>query len=421
MTNKDEIIIYGATWCPDCRRAKQFLGEHRIPYQWIDITDNDEAIAYVEKANKGNRVIPTIVFPDESVLIEPSNNDLAEKLNISLEPDNDFYDVVIIGGGPAGLTAAIYTAREGLSTLLIDESGLGGQVAITQVLDNFPGFPEGVTGESFTERMEDQARRFEVEIVQGEEIVDIIQDGQYRLVRSVNDRDYVGRAVLVATGSHYKKMGIPGEMELVGYNVHFCATCDGAFYKDKDVLVIGGGNSGFEEGLFLAEKFAKSVTIVEFLPEVKASQILQNKVAERSDMKVITNHAVREIKINDNNEMDGVLIEDRATGETKTWHPDGVFVFIGLNPNSGFLPQTIKRDEWGFIQTDNTLQTSMEGVFAAGDVRTGSTKQAVSAAGEGAAAAMMIRQYLQKVGVAKSNTSIEREELSTSETQTETA
>lgn len=406
----DKIIIYGANWCPDCRRAKQFFGEHRVPYEWIDITDNDEAVAYVEKVNKGNRSIPTIIYPDGTIHVEPSNAEMAAQTGVSQDDDSKIYDVIIVGGGPAGLTSAIYTAREGLETLIVDAASLGGQVAITQVLDNFPGFPKGVSGAEFAERMEEQARRFEVDIVQGEPVADIVRDGQYIIVSAKSGREFIGRSVIIATGSQYKRLNVPGETELIGLNVHFCATCDGAFYKDKDVVVIGGGNSGFEEGLFLADKFAKSVTIIEFMPESKASQILQNKVAEQENMTVVLNHAIQEFKMSDG-KFDGMIVEDRATGEVKEWHPDGVFVFIGLIPNSKFLPDTIERDNWGFIKTAFNFETTMKGVFVAGDVREGSTKQAVSAAGEGATAAMMVRQYLQAIGEVRAVNEIEREQL----------
>lgn len=408
----DKITIYGATWCPDCRRAKQFFGEHRVPYEWIDITDNDEAIAYVEEVNNGNRSIPTIIYPDGTIQVEPSNAEMAAQAGVTLDDESKFYDVVVIGGGPAGLTSAIYTAREGLETLIVDAAGVGGQVAITQVLDNFPGFPEGVSGQDFAERMEEQARRFGVDIVQGDKVMNIERDGQYIVVTSQNKNEYIGRSVIIATGSKYRRLNIAGESELIGYNVHFCATCDGAFYKDKDVLVVGGGNSGFEEGLFLADKFAKSVKIVEFLPEAKASQILQDKVAEKDNIEVVLNHAVQEFKVDDSGtSLTGVLVEDRATGEVNEWNPDGVFVFIGLIPNSEFLPDTIERDQWGFIKTDVTFQSSMEGVFVAGDVRENSTKQAVAAAGEGSTAAMMARQYLQSIGEVNPVNEIEREAL----------
>ncbi|GAB4529368.1 MAG: hypothetical protein OHK0046_49180 [Anaerolineae bacterium] len=410
--SQEKIIIYGTSWCPDCRRSKQFLGEHLIPYEWVDIEEDAQSMAYVEQVNNGNRSVPTIIFPDGTVMVEPSNPELAAKLNINLNTraQRAFYDVIIIGGGPAGLTSAIYTSREGLSTLVIDRAGLGGQTAITQVLDNFPGFEMGISGEKFASQLAEQAHRFGTETVQGEEIVDIVREGQYLIVKSANQRQYIARSVLIATGSQYRNLNVPGEMELIGSRVHFCATCDGAFYKGKDVMVIGGGNSGFEEGLFLTN-FAKSVTIVEFMPQVKASKILQDKVAETESMQVYTNHAVREFVVGDEGGLEKVLVEDRATSQIKEWTPDGVFVFIGLTPNTGFLPQTIKRDQWGFIQTDATLQTSVEGVFAAGDVRAGSTKQAVSAAGEGATAALMIRQYLDRIGEsARANTAIERED-----------
>lgn len=391
---KDNIIVYGADWCPDCRRAKAFFIEHDVPFEWIDITDNDEAIAYVEKVNNGSRSIPTIIYPDGTVHVEPSNAELAAQTGVSREKKDKIYDVVIVGGGPAGLTSAIYTAREGLDTLVVDASSLGGQVAITQVLDNFPGFPVGVTGAEFVERMEDQALRFGVDIVQGEPISDIEHAGELLVLTAKSGRVFLANSVIIATGSKYRRLNVLGESDLIGKNVHFCATCDGAFYKGKDVVVVGGGNSGFEEGLFLAEKFANSVKIVEFLPESKASQILQDKVAKQDNIEVVLNHAVQELLIEDD-KFSGMQVKDRATGEIMTWQPDGIFVFIGLTPNTSFLPESIKLDEWGFIKTHRDFQTSLEGVFAAGDVRKGSTKQAVSAAGEGATAAMMASHYLQ--------------------------
>ena len=206
---------------------------------------------------------------------------------------------------------------------------------------------------------------------------------------------YATKATLLATGAHYRKLGVPGEEALIGTNIHFCATCDGAFYKGKKVLVVGGGNSGFEEGLFLT-KFATQVDIVEFLPEAKASQILQDKVAKQPNMTVTVNHAVKEFK--GKHKLEAILVQDRATGELKEWHYDGIFVFIGLSPNSDLVRGKVDTDHYGFVLTDKSLMTSMPGLFAAGDVRAGSTKQAASAAGEGATAALTIRQYLKEVG-----------------------
>lgn len=391
----DQIIVYSTVWCPDCKRAKKFLAEHRIHYENIDIEQDEKAMAFVEKINNGKRVIPTIVFPDGSTLSEPSNTKLAEKLGMQTKATLEYYDSIVVGGGPSGLTAAVYMAREGLDVLIIEKAGLGGQVGITQTLDNFPGFHEGISGAEFADRLVLQARRFGVEIMQAQEVSELRPNGDYWEVNTSDGQCYCTKAVLIATGARYRRLGIPGEDLLIGINVHFCATCDGAFYKGKKVLVIGGGNSGFEEGLFLT-KFASQVDIVEFLPEVKASQILQDKVAEQPNMNVTVNHAVKEFR--GRNKLEAVIVEDRATGEVNEWQYDGVFVFIGLTPNSDLVKGLTELDRYGFIVTDKTLMTNRPGLFAVGDVRADSTKQAAAAAGEGATAALMIREYLKEVG-----------------------
>jgi len=388
------IVVYSTVWCPDCKRAKQFFGEQRLAYVNVDIEKDPKAMAFVEEINDGKRVVPTIIFPDGEIMTEPSNAELAKKLNLQTKAQRPYYDAIVIGSGPAGLTAAFYMAREGLDTLVIEKGGIGGQVGITQVLDNFPGFDEGIAGGEFADRLEKQARRFGVEILQAQSVDDISAEGQYICVTTSDGTSYGANAVLLASGASYRKMNIPGEENLIGTNVHFCATCDGAFYKDKKVLVIGGGNSGFEEGFFLT-KFASQVDIVEYSPEAKASQILQDKVAKMDNMSVTVNHAVKELR--GENTLEAVIVEDRATGEMKEWDYDGIFIFIGLMPNSDLMKDKAELDKWGFIKTDR-MMSSMPGVFAAGDVRDGSTKQAASAAGEGASAALMIREYLNKQG-----------------------
>lgn len=389
------IIVYSTTWCPDCKRAKQFLGEQRIPYINIDIEQDPAAMAYVEKVNKGSRSIPTIIFPDGDILVEPSNAQLAAKVGLKTEAKRNFYDAVVIGGGPAGLTAALYMAREGIETLVIEKAGMGGQVGITNVLDNFPGFDEGISGTEFAERLTRQAQRFDAEILQAQEVASLTRHDPYWCITTSSGQQFTAKAVLLTTGARYRRLNVPGEEDLLGSSIHFCATCDGAFYKGKKVLVVGGGNSGFEEGLFLT-KFASQVDIVEFLPQVKASRILQEKVAQKADMAVTVNHAIKAFK--GKTSLEAVVVEDRLTGEVKEWQYDGVFVFIGLTPNSQLAQRVAETNEWGFVVTDKTLMTSAPGLFAAGDVRAGSTKQAAAAAGEGVTAALMIREYLKEIG-----------------------
>lgn len=388
------IVVYGATWCPDCKRAKQFLGEQRIQYSNVDIDEDDSSVEFVERLNDGKRTIPTIVFPDGQILVEPTNAQLAQKLGLKSEAQRSYYDTIIVGGGPAGLTSALYLAREGLDVLVIEKAGLGGQAGITQTLDNFPGFDEGIRGGEFADRLARQARKFGVEILRAQEVRQIDRDGQYLIAETGSDVHYHSKAILLATGAHYRRLDVPGEQELIGVNVHFCATCDGAFYKGKKVLVVGGGNSGFEEGLFLT-RFASEVDILVNSPQPKASRILQDKVAEQQNMHVILNHAIRELRGKPRLEV--VVMEDLPAGRLTEARYDGIFVFVGVTPNNELIKGKAELDAAGFICAPQMMST-YAGVFAAGDVRADSTKQAASAAGEGASAALAIREYLKSLG-----------------------
>jgi thioredoxin reductase (NADPH) len=394
MGPEKPLIVYGTPWCPDCRRSKQFLGEHRIAYDYIDIDQDPAAQAEVERLNRGNRSVPTIVFPDGSILVEPSNEVLAQKLGLVSAARYSFYDLIIIGGGPAGLTTAIYAAREGINTLILERGAAGGQVGNTQLMENYPGFDEGISGQEFAQRLVRQAKKFGVEIVQASGVQGLARTGQYLAVRTTAGKEYSARAVLIATGARYRRLMAPGERELIGSAIHFCAMCDAPFYRGKDVLVVGGGNSGFQESLFI-KQFARSVTIVEFLPEVRAGKLLQEAVSRDPDMHVVTNHAIQAFRAQ-RGRLQGVEVVDRETGETKVWQFDGAFIFIGQSPNTEWLPAEIARDKYGFVTTNLNLETSLPGVFAAGDCRSGSTKQAAAAAGEGATAALMIREYLRE-------------------------
>ena len=389
------LTVYGATWCSDCKRAKKFLGEQRVHYEWVDVEQDADGLALVERLNNGKRIIPTIVFHDDnSFLVEPSNAELARKLGLQTKARMNYYDLICIGGGPASLTAALYAAREGLDVLVIEKSGLGGQAGVTERLDNFPGFPDGIGGGDFADRLTTQARRFGVELLQAQEVTSLREEEESKYVTTADGHVYGARAVLIATGSTYRRLGVPGEDDLIGAGVHFCATCDGPFYKGQPVAVIGGGNSAGEESLFLT-RFASKVTLLVRGAEMTASKIIVDKVTSNERIEVRYNTEVAELL--GEAHLTGLKIRDRVSGATEDIQPQGVFVFIGLSPNTGWLPPEIQRDSPGFIVTQSNLETSMSGVFAAGDCRLGSTKQAASAAGEGATAALMIREYLKTI------------------------
>ncbi len=419
MSEKRKVVVYGANWCSDCRRSKKYLGEQRIHYEWRDIeletSESKEAYDFVLAANekmygKPMKKIPVIQIVEgqsEHLLIEPSNVELAKALGLATEAASTFYDVIIIGGGPAGLTAALYLARDDYEVLVIERSTIGGQAFITNRLDNYPGFPEGITGEVFAENLKKQVKKFGVEILFPYDVVDIspchdVKDGgsfdrcAHKKVVTSDGTELFCNAVLVATGSNYRELVVPGSDDLAGISIHYCATCDGAFYKGKELFVIGGGDSAFEESLYLKEKFATKVTIIVRGEKPSASPILQEKVGDKEGIEIITHAEVVELK--GENQLKSVMVRHIDTGELKEYSPDGLFVFIGLKPNTKFVAGTIKTDDRGFITTNIGMQTSVMGVFAAGDCRAGATNQAISAAGEGASAAIAIREFLKRTG-----------------------
>lgn len=392
----DGITLYGASWCPDCRRSKNFFTEQRIPYTYVDLEEHPEAADIVTGLNDGKQIIPTIVFPDGSFVAEPTNEELADKLGLSREAMENHYDVVIVGGGPTGLTTGIYAAREMLRTLIVERSALGGQAAITERLDNYPGFPDGIGGAELADRFARQAERYGTELLPAVSVTGLtpLGGGMTQVILSTGQQ-VTARAVLIATGSTYRRTGAEGEDDLIGAGIHFCATCDGPFYKGADeVVVLGGGNSGFEEGLFLAQ-FAEHVTIVMRSGTPRASKLLQAKVADHPKMDVLANTSLVSFDPDENGRLAGVTLTD-AEGDEIEHDANAAFIFIGLDPNTEWLRGTVDLDEAGFVVTDRMMQTSLPGVFAAGDVRANSTRQLAAAVGEGAAVALQIRAHLEE-------------------------
>lgn len=305
--------------------------------------------------------------------------------------DKNIIDVIMIGAGPSSLTSAIYTTREDINTVLYEKSVVGGLAAITDKIDNYPGFPEGIEGFVLAEKLEAQAKKFGTKIEYGD-VSEIIDEGQDKIV-VVDGVKKKTRSILIATGSSYVKINVPGELEYYGKGVHYCATCDGAFYKNKRIAVIGGGNSAIQEAIFLT-RFTDHIDLL-VRSSIKASDVLQKELQEYVDKSKITVHLQAQTKeiVGENGRVCGVVIEQ--DGQEKTINVDGVFVFAGLKPNTDFLVNSgIKLDERGFIVTDEKMQTNIPGIFASGDVRSGATMQIACAVGEGAEAAHSIRDYL---------------------------
>jgi len=310
--------------------------------------------------------------------------------------DTPQHDVIMIGAGPCALTAAIYTTREDIDTLLFERGVVGGLAAVTDKIDNYPGFPDGVEGLTLADALQKQAERFGALIELGE-VTAIKDEGEYKRLETTSG-DMLARAVLVATGSDYKKIGCPGEKEFYARGVHYCATCDGAFYRDKRLVVVGGGNSAVQETIFLT-RFASHIDLL-VRSKFRASDVLIEELQKYIDDGKVTVHlgtTTDEIIGSGEGATAGVnKVIGSKDGKKVEFDTDGVFVFVGLMPNSQFLQNTpVKLDEIGFVITDNELQTSLPGVFAAGDIRSGATMQIASAAGEGATAALKIREYLE--------------------------
>jgi len=411
--NPDLLTVYGAMWCPDCRRSKQFLGEQRVQYNWVDLEAYPAAMETVRELQHGSQSIPTLRFPDGSVLVEPSNAELAAKLGINTRAQCPFYDVIMVGGGPAGLTAALYLARDGYSALVVDKAAPGGQAGTTEQIDNYPGFVDGISGDQFAKNVVAQAKRFGVEMLGATNIAAIGIEGEYRTIRTTSGDEYSAHVLLLATGSNYRRLGLSNEGDYTGAGVHYCATCDGPFYKGKQVAVVGGGNSATEESIFLL-RFVDKVTILVRGDRFTASKLAIDKVnrlVEEGRMAVRFNSEVAGLQ--GSKHLERIVIRDRETGTETTEDFPALFVYIGLDPNTAYLRAPLEANQQagqeqqsdtvmltaeGFIATDSQLRTNIPGIFAAGDVRAASTKQVASAVGEGATAALMIREYLNEQG-----------------------
>jgi len=387
-----QVILHAVPWCARCHRVRRFLDAAGREYREVNPEQDPEAAERLAAATGGAMDVPAVEVGGR-FLLDPSDEDLAAALGEPVPEGLDVFDVVVVGGGPAGLTAAIYTARERLRTLVLEKALPGGQAALTGQIENYPGFPDPVGGAELMDRVHRQAQRFGAEIRTFEE-ASALRSQAGLLAVEAGEGTYRARTVILATGSVYRRMGVPGEETLIGRGVSFCATCDAPFFRGKHVVVVGGGNSALQETVHLAE-FASHITLIQLLDHLTGTRVLEERVRALGRVEILLRHRVLRVLGGDG--VDAVEVEDLGRGDVRRIPCEGVFVFIGLEPNSGFLRGAVDLDETGFVVTDPvTLATSLPGAFAAGDLRAGSAKQITAAVGEGTVAAFMVQQWMEQ-------------------------
>jgi thioredoxin reductase (NADPH) len=406
-----EVRVIGDRWSPRVHQIKAFLARSRVPYRWIDV-DHDEG-ARVIAAEAGAEKGPVVLFPDGSALVDPDAREVAQKLGLETEPDSRSYDLITIGGGPAGLAGCIYGASEGLRTLVVEQEVPGGQISYSAIVENYPGFPEGLSGSDLARRTTEQAERFGVEILVMRRAVGLREDGE-RLVVTLDERtELFSRTILLAMGVSFRWLDIPGCAPLVGAGIYYgAATAEASACRDQEIYILGGGNSAGQAALLLAQ-FARKVVILapDDSLEETMSQYLVERLRRLPNVEVRTNTTVA--GADGQGRLEEIVIQNVRTGQTEQRKCDGLFVFIGATPRTEWLGNAVRRDEKGFIlsgadvrcdisqwpewpleREPYRLETSMPGVFVAGDVRKGSVKRLTAAVGEGAMAIQFIHQYV---------------------------
>ncbi len=313
------------------------------------------------------------------------------------QPSSLNYDCVIIGGGPAGLTAGIYTTRARLKTLLLEEKTVGGESVVADKIENYPGFPDGISGFDLASAMEKQARLFGVEIAETG-ARDIIIEDNNRYVYTTDDRKITTKAVVIAAGTENLKLNVKGEKQFTGKGVSYCATCDGPFFRDKEVIVVGGGDTAIEDAIFLT-KFAKKIYVVHRRNKLRAEKILQQSAFGMPSIEFIWDSVITEIK--GDKTVEGVDIKNVKTGNVAAKKIDGVFIFVGAKPNTNFVKNIVRINENGYIITNDDMETSQLGIFAAGDIRSKTVRQVATAVGDGAVAGFSVQRYIEKLEMLK--------------------
>jgi len=412
----DGIRVAGTLWSPSCHRVKDFLARNRIPYQWLDIEKDAEASELVESVSPEQIRLPVVFFPDGSVLVEPNNRSLAEKCGLQTQATEPFYDVIIVGAGPAGLGAAVYGASEGLRTLMIDKEATGGQAGTSSRIENYLGFPNGLSGADLARRATAQAQRLGAEIVTAREVAEVRVEDPYRIITFGDGTELVCRALVLATGVSVRMLDVPGVKALTGAGIYYgAALTEAAHYRDEQVFVVGGANSAGQGAMFFSQYASKVTMLVRAdALEKSMSQYLVDQIRATENIEVMLQTEV--VEALGENRLEAITIASNEPGGTKTLPAAAMFLFIGAVPHSELVAGVVQRNSAGFIVTGPDLiqsgrrpknwklkrdpyilETSVPGIFAAGDVRQGAIRRVASAVGQGAIAISLVHQYLKTV------------------------
>ncbi len=412
----DGIRVAGTLWSASSHTVKDFLARNQVPYQWLDIELDTEARDLVESVSEGQHRLPGVFFPDGTTLLDPSIQDVAEKLGLQTKAEKPFYDLIIVGAGPAGLAAAVYGGSEGLTTVMIEKEATGGQAGTSSRIENYLGFPQGLSGADLARRATTQALRFGVEILRPQEALKVGVDDLYRHIELVDGSKISGRAIVISTGVNVRRLEVPGVDNLTGAGIYYgAALTEAAYYRDQDVYVVGGANSAGQGAMFFS-RYARKVTMLVRGSSLEAgmSQYLVDQIGNTANIEVLLRTEVLEV-IGDNR-LEKITISNLDSGKSETLPAAAMFIFIGAVPPTELVSGLVERDRAGFIVTGSDLmvdgkrpkgwkpnrdpyllETSVPGIFAAGDVRHHSMKRVASAVGEGAVAVALVHQYLKTV------------------------
>src|SRR5215218_9145363 len=410
------IRVVGDRWSPDSHRTRDFLARNRVPYRWLDVEGSKEAGEILQNTDHGAPGLPLVVYEDGTYAEAPENREIAEKIGLQTRAEQQFYDLVIVGGGPSGLAAAVYGASEGLKTVLVEREAPGGQAGTSSRIDNYLGFPRGLSGGDLARRAVDQARRFEVEILTPQEVSEVRVEDPYRIVTLSDGTEISCYALIITTGVSYRKLEAPGVERLTGRGIYYgAAQTEALSCKDEDVYIVGGANSARQAAMYFSKQ-ARKVFVLYRGDNLRKSMshYLVRQLEEQDNIEVLLNTNAAGAEGEEH--LERLTVEDSATGETRTVPAHSLYVFIGAAPKTGWLDGVVERDERGFILSGPDLmqdgkrpkgwrpdrdpfllETSVPGIFVAGDVRHGSVKRCASAVGEGSIAIQFVHQYLREV------------------------